>query len=207
MGMGTSIKFEAEIFKPGGAKPMSPKKAAPPNSAGVTSQRVASYLDKHHLEARLSDAMQAVLREQPDDPAAFLAEQLASNGGIVAKLPKPPKTPKSPAAPILPPAEDEPKQAKVAADPKVPPTPMSPLAATKPKEEAEAAEEAPKSAPPPPPEETIAAAAEQPPAPQMLPFGQYYAANFKGRISPRTFAELYSQFPEAAVPPPLVDAR
>jgi len=34
------------------------------------------YLSKHSLEVRLSEAMQAVLRERPEDPTAFLASKL-----------------------------------------------------------------------------------------------------------------------------------
>jgi len=69
------------------------------------------YLDKHHLEVRLSEAMQAVLRERPDDPAAFVARRLAENGGIVAKPQQ-----ATPASPVPSPAPEPPKVAPVQPD-------------------------------------------------------------------------------------------
>jgi len=49
------------------------------------------YLGKHGLEVRLAEAMQAVLRERPADPAEFMAAKLLENasraGGV--KLPAP----------------------------------------------------------------------------------------------------------------------
>mmetsp|Transcript_59524 Transcript_59524/g.109546 ORF Transcript_59524/g.109546 Transcript_59524/m.109546 type:complete len:449 (-) Transcript_59524:31-1377(-) len=39
------------------------------------------YLEKHNLELRLSEAMQAVLREKPEDPAAFIFSTLCNSVG------------------------------------------------------------------------------------------------------------------------------
>lgn len=47
-----------------------------------------AYLEKHNLEMRLHEAMQAVLREKPEDPGAFVAERLLKSSGVVTKLPK-----------------------------------------------------------------------------------------------------------------------
>lgn len=44
------------------------------------------YLDKHQLEMRLSEAMQAVLRERPEDPGAFVADKLVNRAGMVTKI-------------------------------------------------------------------------------------------------------------------------
>merc|ERR1712166_1056692 len=56
-----------------------------------------AYLDKHLLEHRLAEAMQSVLRERPDDPAAYVAAKLLANAGMVSISPKaapPPSQPK-----------------------------------------------------------------------------------------------------------------
>jgi len=68
------------------------EQAASPKGAveSPSHKAVADYLNKHHLEVRLADAMQKVLRERPEDPARMLAEMLLSNGDKVAKLPTAP---------------------------------------------------------------------------------------------------------------------
>jgi len=74
-----------------GSLPTSPKATAA-DPAKQVSQKVnlaRDYLQKHQLEQRLSDAMQAVLRDQPDDPGAFLAQRLTSGVGIVKKAEEP----------------------------------------------------------------------------------------------------------------------
>lgn len=55
-----------------------------------------AYLLEHNLEMRLSEAMQAVLREKPSDPAAFIAESLAKNAGQLTR-PAPPSQAPAPA--------------------------------------------------------------------------------------------------------------
>jgi len=62
---------------------------------GSKSKAAKEYLRKHSLELQLSEAMQSVLREKPENPVQFLAEKLIENlqGGIA--LPASPKTPKA----------------------------------------------------------------------------------------------------------------
>jgi len=63
-----------------------------------------AYLDKHHLELRLAEAMQAVLKDRPADPGSFIAERLVKNAHMITHLPKqqdkelelPPEVPKAP---------------------------------------------------------------------------------------------------------------
>eukprot|EP00927_Polykrikos_kofoidii_P002693 TRINITY_DN11074_c0_g1_i2.p1 TRINITY_DN11074_c0_g1~~TRINITY_DN11074_c0_g1_i2.p1 ORF type:complete len:518 (+),score=89.26 TRINITY_DN11074_c0_g1_i2:80-1633(+) len=46
------------------------------------------YLNKHGIEVQLSQAMQALLKEKPDQPAEFIAMRLlGSNGGGTTRLP------------------------------------------------------------------------------------------------------------------------
>jgi len=52
-------------------EPMDPEK-----KPGGKVKEAKEYLSKHRLEVRLSEAMQAVLRERPDDPETFLAQKL-----------------------------------------------------------------------------------------------------------------------------------
>jgi len=66
-------------------------------------QAAKAYLEQHNLEMRLSEAMQAVLREKPEDPAAFVAEKLAKSAGAVQKTPSSPKKEQPvPTAKVLP---------------------------------------------------------------------------------------------------------
>jgi hypothetical protein len=61
------------------------------------------YLEDHHLELRLSEAMQAVLREKPEDPGAFIAKRLSENIGLIPVV-KPREqavAPPTEAAPVL----------------------------------------------------------------------------------------------------------
>lgn len=95
---GTVLKFNAEVQDTseggggtrGGANKVASgggeeKKKAEPSMA---QQKAMDYLASHHLEVRLADAMQQVLRERPDDPGQFLADILTKNSGLVAKMPK-----------------------------------------------------------------------------------------------------------------------
>eukprot|EP00930_Biecheleria_cincta_P059836 TRINITY_DN4555_c0_g1_i1.p1 TRINITY_DN4555_c0_g1~~TRINITY_DN4555_c0_g1_i1.p1 ORF type:complete len:328 (+),score=60.10 TRINITY_DN4555_c0_g1_i1:84-1067(+) len=73
-----------------GSLPTSPKGSVDPAKQVSAKVNVArDYLQKHQLEQRLSEAMQAVLREQPEDPGAFLAQRLTSGAGIVKKAEEP----------------------------------------------------------------------------------------------------------------------
>jgi len=78
----TKVGF-TEAGKAPQPQPVAP--AAPPKGNKVAA---AEYLQKHHLEAKLSEAMAAVLRERPADPAVFMAQKLAGNARFgVAKPP------------------------------------------------------------------------------------------------------------------------
>mmetsp|Transcript_60063 Transcript_60063/g.173153 ORF Transcript_60063/g.173153 Transcript_60063/m.173153 type:complete len:555 (-) Transcript_60063:178-1842(-) len=69
------------------------KTAAPPDVTAppkAKANSAAEYLQKHHLETRLSEAMAAVLKERPEDPSVFMAQHLA---GSSLKLAPPPKAP------------------------------------------------------------------------------------------------------------------
>jgi len=90
------IDFKAKVVLADSDKPDKPamldesvpeKKGHDRPSTGKVAAAKA-YLEKHHLEVRISDAMQAVLRERPEDPAAFLAQRLLDNAHLVAGLPK-----------------------------------------------------------------------------------------------------------------------
>merc|ERR1719330_1053535 len=84
---GGTLRFVAELGETVLQKSGSHETAAPAPLA--IAQKASTYLEKHHLEVRLADAMAAVLRERPADPAAFLAKKLSKNAGLVAKLPAP----------------------------------------------------------------------------------------------------------------------
>jgi len=74
-----------------------------------------AYLEQHNLEMRLSEAMQAVLREKPDDPAAFVAAKLAQSAGSVLK--KPQSRPASPSKSLPPPSGSKAEAAPPVASP------------------------------------------------------------------------------------------
>merc|ERR1719469_496556 len=89
------ISFQAGLSEPdvatSSASPKAKRKeaASQPSTPKSSTQNAAAYLELHHLEVRLADAMQAVLRERPSDPATFLANILKGNAAVAAKLPKP----------------------------------------------------------------------------------------------------------------------
>ena len=45
-----------------------------------------TYVETHNLGMRLSDAMQTVMHEKPDDPVPFLSDRLSRNADACAKL-------------------------------------------------------------------------------------------------------------------------
>jgi hypothetical protein len=61
------------------------EKPAKQNTSIALSEANA-YLAEHNLEMRLSDAMQAVLREKPADPTKFIAEKLKESEGTNRKI-------------------------------------------------------------------------------------------------------------------------
>jgi len=75
LSFGAEVRFP-EVVKPGADKDDLGKKA---QLQSESKKRAAEYLQQHNLEARLSEAMQVLLRERPADPAAFLAERLVKS--------------------------------------------------------------------------------------------------------------------------------
>lgn len=71
--------------------------AQPPPKADNSLQKekrlaAAEYLQRHQLEVRLSEAMTSVLRERPEDPAAYIASKLMTKAdGSMSVLPQKPK--------------------------------------------------------------------------------------------------------------------
>lgn len=47
-----------------------------------------TYLERHRLELRLSEAMQEVIRLEPEDPCAYIAEKLTKGGSVVSYIRK-----------------------------------------------------------------------------------------------------------------------
>jgi len=74
--------------------PNSARKADPNTNPKVVAAK--EYVDEHNLEMRLADAMQAVLRERPADPAEFISARLAASkppsGWRTPKKAEPPAT-------------------------------------------------------------------------------------------------------------------
>lgn len=66
---------------------------------GKTRRKAKDYLQQHHLEARLAEAMRMVLHEKPDDPVAAMADKLMGNSRVAPRLPSPAPPPPPPAAP------------------------------------------------------------------------------------------------------------
>lgn len=84
------------------------------------------YLDKHHLELRLAEVMQAVLRERPENPAEFISQKLLGNAHMVStvphkpnsQVPQPPPTPTKPVPQSVEPVADA--QAEATSDEPLP---------------------------------------------------------------------------------------
>ncbi|OLP90720.1 Dynein alpha chain, flagellar outer arm [Symbiodinium microadriaticum] len=149
------------------------------------------YLQQHQLEQRLSEAMQAVLRERPEDPAAFIAQKLQSKAGVLKKVEEPVSVPvTAPEPPKLepkaqPPAKQEHEAAApAAAAPASTSAPAAPVPAPAPAEPkaAKAPVEAPKAqakepaAPAPTPKPAAAAPTPKPAAPAAAPAAAPVAA-------------------------------
>eukprot|EP00927_Polykrikos_kofoidii_P047236 TRINITY_DN4134_c0_g1_i1.p1 TRINITY_DN4134_c0_g1~~TRINITY_DN4134_c0_g1_i1.p1 ORF type:complete len:354 (+),score=70.56 TRINITY_DN4134_c0_g1_i1:102-1163(+) len=85
------LKFYMEVNPEEGVE----KKRPPPEgykNTAARSEEIKEYLEKHQLEMRLSEAMQSALREQPADPAAFIADKLTSRVGMITPVPSRPVT-------------------------------------------------------------------------------------------------------------------
>lgn len=91
-----TINCEREGFGTLGMKVIATQESKPEEATDPkATNRVKAakdYLAKHGLEVKLSDAMQAVLRERPDDPAAFTASLLMPNNPTLLTAPAPLQT-------------------------------------------------------------------------------------------------------------------
>lgn len=99
---GRSLQFSAQVLAAEGRKDvdadMSMEKAAATSQEDQEQldmlqeqQSAVKYINEHHLEVRLADAMQQVLRERPADPARCIADVLTKSSSLVSKLPKQPR--------------------------------------------------------------------------------------------------------------------
>lgn len=127
------------------------------------------YLSKHRLEMRLSEAMQAVLRERPGDPAEFLAAKLLGSRGDVSDMELPPVSSANQQAAHLPKPPAKPQKLEPMQEPAMP-----------------AALAVQKSAPP------INMAALQPVA--VLPFQGFYVQNFRS-MGRDAYSKCHARFP------------
>lgn len=87
-GFGEDLKFRVELTPPEAVEKVI---ALQSNLSKLKESRVTDamgYLENHNIEMRLSDAMQACLRERPEDPAQFIAVRLLQNRGLFKKIPK-----------------------------------------------------------------------------------------------------------------------
>lgn len=81
------VSFPSEAT---GSTPVPSKAPAVPDKPNSVAAKVAAakeYLEEHHLELRLSEAMQEVLRLRPKDPAKHMADFLIKSREMVANLP------------------------------------------------------------------------------------------------------------------------
>mmetsp|Transcript_30151 Transcript_30151/g.64185 ORF Transcript_30151/g.64185 Transcript_30151/m.64185 type:complete len:377 (-) Transcript_30151:74-1204(-) len=140
-----------------------------------------AYLAQHQMEARLAEAMEAVLRQRPADPAAFVAERLVSNPKGIKALPvkasePPPLAPPGP--PPRPAARGE-ENTEEAAPAKSAPPPMAPVEA---------------------PVKAVASAPAESSVSPLLPFSAYYQQHALPSAS-ASLQSLYGRFPAFAAAP------
>ncbi|CAE7303505.1 ODA11 [Symbiodinium natans] len=98
--------------------------SANPKQSSEKVLQAREYLQHHQLEQRLSDAMQAVLRERPEDPAAFIAKKLQTKSGVLKKVEEP-KPEQAKPEPVK--AVPQPSAEKVPAKPEPPAPPAAPV--------------------------------------------------------------------------------
>eukprot|EP00747_Dinoflagellata_sp_TGD_P213162 gnl/TRDRNA2_/TRDRNA2_86152_c0_seq2.p1 gnl/TRDRNA2_/TRDRNA2_86152_c0~~gnl/TRDRNA2_/TRDRNA2_86152_c0_seq2.p1 ORF type:complete len:301 (-),score=85.11 gnl/TRDRNA2_/TRDRNA2_86152_c0_seq2:130-906(-) len=80
------MRFRVDV----GTENRAPAKLEPPPvESNPKVLEAKDYLEQHQLELRLSEAMQAVLRERPEDPGVFIAKMLMSNVGMLKEVAKP----------------------------------------------------------------------------------------------------------------------
>jgi len=70
------LNFDVHVGADAKAKKSKASSAATSSQASKRINVAQEYLSKHKLELQLAEAMQAVLRERPDNPVAFLANKL-----------------------------------------------------------------------------------------------------------------------------------
>eukprot|EP00747_Dinoflagellata_sp_TGD_P185730 gnl/TRDRNA2_/TRDRNA2_42420_c0_seq1.p1 gnl/TRDRNA2_/TRDRNA2_42420_c0~~gnl/TRDRNA2_/TRDRNA2_42420_c0_seq1.p1 ORF type:complete len:502 (-),score=106.92 gnl/TRDRNA2_/TRDRNA2_42420_c0_seq1:101-1567(-) len=87
--MGNAVKFKVALNDKTGALTAKDSKPDGKDMQYPNVVKAKEYLEKHQLESRLSEAMQAVLREQPADPGAFVAQMMVSGAGMMTRLDKP----------------------------------------------------------------------------------------------------------------------
>lgn len=188
--------FSFQVHLANGVDVEKPAKKEEDNNPKVAAAK--AYLDKHHLELRLAEAMQSVLRERPDDPAAFVAAKLQSNAGMVHFSPKvapPPEAAPSPKVEVVM-LPFKTYYAKYVAS--LPTSAWDAMYAKFPRK-------APPRAVAPP---IVPCAAEQKPVPRSIAppagtprqevsstsFGDYYRKNFKSCLA-KAWDAMYAQFP------------
>lgn len=191
----SEVKFKVSLSGEGGKLQPGQKSQPPEDKARAKEvnpkvQAAKSYLEMHNLEMRLSEAMQAVLREKPEDPAAFVAERLAKSAGMVQRTPKVEQAPAAEQALATPPATEKAPAPSATAEQAPSPSPAAEQAPTP----STATEQAPVPSPAAQQASTPSAAAPAREAPKVLPFASYYVANFRS-CSKSVFEGLYESFP------------
>eukprot|EP00928_Gymnodinium_smaydae_P094886 TRINITY_DN8049_c0_g2_i1.p1 TRINITY_DN8049_c0_g2~~TRINITY_DN8049_c0_g2_i1.p1 ORF type:complete len:449 (-),score=114.94 TRINITY_DN8049_c0_g2_i1:73-1347(-) len=100
-GESQNIAFQVSVDGDDSTKAQAAKKRELDESANAKTSKAKEYLQKHCIEVVLSEAMQTLLRERPENPTAFLASALAAYTGTTVKSkPKaqaPPEPSKAPA--------------------------------------------------------------------------------------------------------------
>lgn len=189
LGLKVAVTHENDQAK----RPSEVETAKKMNASGKV-KAAKEYLAKHSLEVRLSEAMQAVLRERPDDPAEFMAAKLLGgsptmSGGV--RLPPVPRASQEEAGQPMPQARHAAQERLSPALPRPQKRPPSRPTKLQPLQKAEAL--------PPPAASQVA----PPPAGFQGPFGPFYASNFRCVTGP-TLDRLYTKFkrgqPAAAAP-------
>jgi len=87
------LKFQVSLDGPPPPDPEIAAKLSKPKAAAAK-----EYMERHGLELRLSEAMQSVLRELPDDPISALCSALQQVKAAVKKMPLPEPSGKAQAA-------------------------------------------------------------------------------------------------------------
>mmetsp|Transcript_496 Transcript_496/g.894 ORF Transcript_496/g.894 Transcript_496/m.894 type:complete len:599 (-) Transcript_496:410-2206(-) len=144
--------------------------------AGTKVKAAKEYLSKHGLEVRLSEAMQSVLRDRPENPTEYLAMKLlGKSAGQLPPLQGGPRQPEGAGMPAYQQDRSLPTDDWKGV-PQNRPRQLEPL--TQP-----------------------SATAKAKPSAGVLPFKSYYAQNFK-TITQKDCEKIYSQFPAPKKPEP-----